>query len=850
MMGFLLIGLIVLAIPFVAPLVSLYRISRLRGRIDELEREVETQRDTIGQLNARVYSLTRESGSAATAPPPAAAPAVTAPPPAPKPAAVVPTPPPVPTLKPPPPRPSSPPTERPRTEPRVERPSTALGTGPSTSLGTGPAAAVPVTPRTPADPPPMPPVPPPSETDSSGFDWESLVGVKLFSAIAGIALLLAAVFFLRYSVEHGWLQPPVRVGIGIIVAIALLAACELSAARNYPLTANAMDASAIAILFATFFAAHALWNLIPGVVAFALLALVTAVAVALSIRRESLFIAVLGLLGGFATPALLSTGENQPIPLFAYLLLLNIGLAWVAFRQKWPALGWMTVILTAVYQWGWVFRFLTAGQLSLAMGVFLLFPLVSVSGLLVSRRTGDDSFERSALTAAVLPLLFAVYVAAVPGYGGHPWLLLSFLLILDAGLTAIAIARRQDLLFGAAGAATLAVMATLLWTSYGEPARYAVIVFTAAFVLLFAFAPAIADRFDRGFDDPGAYAVYCRAAAPLRLHGHPADRSRLRGAVASARGPARARDRDRVACGNDRRRRAVLHRSVLRDCGAGQLVGDVAGRHTPADRGRDLRAVRAGRARRAAACPTQRTCAQARVRRRHRPHRQPAAAALPRRRFGRAGSCLGARAAARDPERGTLHRGRRDRAAARIARWIHAVVDRPGGVVVARRRQCRRACIADGADRDDAADARRLRLGAATGDGPVDVRRDRGRVQQRPVPRPRGTRLSAVDGVQPRLVGPAVAAVRHADGPHPRLECRLAGDRRRDAASRRGDCRRPRGGRVDLQRRRGLGSRRGRGVDDGQRVRDRLAHGGVTPGSAGACGSERRLRSSSWANAR
>ena len=104
-----------------------------------------------------------------------------------------------------------------------------------------------------------------------------------------------------------------------------------------------MDASAIAILFATFFAAHALWNLIPGVVAFALLALVTAVAVALSIRRESLFIAVLGLLGGFATPALLSTGENQPIPLFAYLLLLNIGLAWVAFRQKWPVLRWLTV---------------------------------------------------------------------------------------------------------------------------------------------------------------------------------------------------------------------------------------------------------------------------------------------------------------------------------------------------------------------------------------------------------------------------------------------------------------------------------------------------------------------------
>ena len=82
------------------------------------------------------------------------------------------------------------------------------------------------------------------------------------------------------------------------------------------------------------------------------------VAVLLSIRRESLFIAVLGLLGGFATPALLSTGENRPIPLFAYLLLLNIGLAWVAYRKVWPVLSWLTLVLTAIYQWGWVIKFL------------------------------------------------------------------------------------------------------------------------------------------------------------------------------------------------------------------------------------------------------------------------------------------------------------------------------------------------------------------------------------------------------------------------------------------------------------------------------------------------------------
>src|SRR5262249_10319182 len=189
------------------------------------------------------------------------------------------------------------------------------------------------------------------------------------------------VFFLRYSIDHGWLAPPVRLAIGIVTGIALLVVCELKAARRYRVTANALDAAAIAILFATFFAAHALWDLIPASAAFALLTLVTAVAVLLSIRRDSLFIAVLGLLGGFATPILLSTGENRPVPLFAYLLLLNIGLAWVATRTRWSLLTILTLVFTTIYQWGWVIRFLTASQLSLAMGIFLVFAVTGFIGL-------------------------------------------------------------------------------------------------------------------------------------------------------------------------------------------------------------------------------------------------------------------------------------------------------------------------------------------------------------------------------------------------------------------------------------------------------------------------------------
>ena len=337
--------------------------------------------------------------------------------------------------------------------------------------------------------------------------------------------------------EHGWLQPPVRVIIGIVVAVALLVLCEMKAARKYPVTANALDAAAIAILFSTFFAAHALWNLIPALAAFGLLAVVTALAVLLSIRRESLFIAVLGLLGGFATPALLSTGENRPIPLFAYLMLLNVGLAWVAYRNTWPVLTWLTLVLTVVYQWGWVLKYLEASSLTLAMGIFLVFPVVSFAGLLLARRgaaregssDATAGFEGTAIAGAALPLLFAAYLAAVPGYGARPGLLFGFLLIIDAGLLAVALARRQELAHAAGALASVLVPAIWLAVSYAGSARLTALVFTALFAVFFGLAPAIARRFGRAFAGAAVQAIF---VAPLVLF-LPAALARIEPAFAS-----------------------------------------------------------------------------------------------------------------------------------------------------------------------------------------------------------------------------------------------------------------------------------------------------------------------------
>jgi hypothetical protein len=197
--------------------------------------------------------------------------------------------------------------------------------------------------------------------------------------------------------------------------------------------------------------------------------------------------------------------------------MLNVGLAWVGSRKKWPILTVLTLILTAIYQWGWVMKFLTASQLSLAMGIFVVFAVVAMTALLFSGgdTETDGALETTGLAASVMPLVFAVFVASVPEYGARAGLMFGFLLLIDAGLAAIAIgARRANQLHVVGAGATLLVFAIWLSRSYARGDWLTGAGFAAAFVLLYSLAPFIADKLKRSFDSVTRRAEY---AAPALL---------------------------------------------------------------------------------------------------------------------------------------------------------------------------------------------------------------------------------------------------------------------------------------------------------------------------------------------
>ena len=212
--------------------------------------------------------------------------------------------------------------------------------------------------------------------------------------------------------------------------------------------------------------------------------LVTVIAVART-RRDSMFVAILGLLGGFfERPFLLSSTENYPLAVFAYLLALNIGIGGCR-AEGWWLLSAVSVVLTALYEWGWTLQAVNVRLLALAAAIFAVFAVVGTVPLVRRREECPAGIRWIAAAAAHLPLLFAVYVAAHPNYGPQYDVLFAFLLIVDAGLLAIVWRGGPRWLHAAGGVATLVTFGVWLGVLYTHASWPWLLLWLAVFVALY-----------------------------------------------------------------------------------------------------------------------------------------------------------------------------------------------------------------------------------------------------------------------------------------------------------------------------------------------------------------------------
>ncbi len=216
------------------------------------------------------------------------------------------------------------------------------------------------------EPPPLPIVEPPplpaaepavTRPVAPARDLETLLTARWGVWLGSAALLLAGVFLIRYAVDQELLGPGARCVLAVLLGIALLAAAEWLTRHEPPSIPGpyradqapaGLAAGGTAVLFGAAYGAGPFYDLLPPMLAFAAMAAASFIGLAAALRYGPLTAAT-GIVGAFATPALVGTEDPSLPGLFAYLFVVSAASLAVVRYTAWTWLGWAATAAGAIW---------------------------------------------------------------------------------------------------------------------------------------------------------------------------------------------------------------------------------------------------------------------------------------------------------------------------------------------------------------------------------------------------------------------------------------------------------------------------------------------------------------------
>ena len=202
---------------------------------------------------------------------------------------------------------------------------------------------------------------PAATTNARRDQLENLIGSNIINKI-GILVTVVGVFIgAKYAIEKELISATTRIILGYSVAAVLCLLAYRLKAKYIDYSAVLMSGSISIIYFITYIA-HSFYHLFPQPIAFGLMLFTTAFVVSMSIWYNRKIIALLGQVGAYAIPFLLSTGnENLPL-LYGYLSIINIGLLFLSFKRDWK------LIYQVAFGFSWFIFFASFANAYLAVG--------------------------------------------------------------------------------------------------------------------------------------------------------------------------------------------------------------------------------------------------------------------------------------------------------------------------------------------------------------------------------------------------------------------------------------------------------------------------------------------------
>lgn len=190
-----------------------------------------------------------------------------------------------------------------------------------------------------------------------GMTREFAFATRWLVRIGGLLITGSLIYFVKLSIDRGWMGPTGRVAAMLFWgAVGSAAGVFLVKRTRYGVLGHAIAALGVVALYLGFGLGHRFFDppvIASPVFAFAALAAVTFFAGIMSVCIPSPHIAVMALAGGYLVPLVAGRDTGFPLGLDVYLLVLNLGAFFVAMKRRWSALNFLAATLAYIVCFAW-----------------------------------------------------------------------------------------------------------------------------------------------------------------------------------------------------------------------------------------------------------------------------------------------------------------------------------------------------------------------------------------------------------------------------------------------------------------------------------------------------------------
>ncbi len=166
------------------------------------------------------------------------------------------------------------------------------------------------------------------------INLEEYLGKNLLNKVGILILIIGVIIGVKYSIDNNLISPSTRIILGYVLGLGLLFTSSKLKEKYLNFSAVVLSGAMFTFYFVSY-SAYSLYNLIPYILSFLLMLSVTIFAIISAIKYKREIIAIIGMIGAYAIPFLISNSSGNLNILISYSTIITFASLFVAIKNNW-----------------------------------------------------------------------------------------------------------------------------------------------------------------------------------------------------------------------------------------------------------------------------------------------------------------------------------------------------------------------------------------------------------------------------------------------------------------------------------------------------------------------------------